>query len=145
MRKLALTMTLALAAFAGGAQSASAIAQFQKVFLDEYIENHENKEFAESIKKMKVKCLLCHQGKKRTNHNPYGKHLVPLLDKKKDMKDVDKIKAALEEVAKLHSDPKDDKSPTFGDLIKAGTLPGGKIEDVEKEPKDDEGSEESPQ
>ena len=42
----------------------------------------------------------------------------------KNEKDVDKIKEALEAVEKEHSKPGDEKSPTFGELIKEGKLPG---------------------
>jgi hypothetical protein len=134
MRKLGLMAILSMLAIGASAQPALAVVQFQNVFLKEYIDKHENKEFAKSVKEMKVKCLICHQGKKRTNHNPYGIHLVELLDRKKDLKDVEKIKAALDKVAKMHSDPKDEKSPTYGELIAAGKLPGGELEEVEKEP-----------
>ncbi len=39
-------------------------------------------------------------------------------------KDPVKIKDLLEKAAKEHSDANDDKSPTFGELIKEGKLPG---------------------
>ncbi|HEY2894440.1 MAG TPA: hypothetical protein VGJ16_09520, partial [Pirellulales bacterium] len=57
--------------------------------------------------------------------NEYGKALDELLDKKADMKDTKKIQEALETVAGKNSDPKNPSSPTFGDLIKQGKLPGG--------------------
>jgi len=125
-------MVLFTAAVAG-ADSALAVMQFQNAFMEKYIKNHEDKKFSEFVT-TKVKCFVCHQGKKRTNHNAYGVHLVELLDKKKDVRDVAKINEALDKVAKLHSDPKDDKSPTYGELIAKGTLPGGELEDVKKEP-----------
>jgi hypothetical protein len=136
MRKLGLLLVALTAAFVCG-RTAVAIAPFQKVFMEEYIDKHEDKEFAKYVK-TKAKCHICHQGKKRTNHNAYGVHLVDLLDKKKDIRDVEKIKAALEKVAKMHSDPKDDKSPTYGDLIKESKLPGGDLEELLKEPRDEE-------
>ena len=37
----------------------------------------------------------------------------------------------------MHSDPKDEKSPTYGDLIKKSQLPGGKLEDSQKEPEEE--------
>jgi hypothetical protein len=120
---------------AAGAEQALAIAQFQAAFMKEYIINHPDKEFQKLAKK--ARCHICHQGKvtiKNVHHNAYGKHLVKLLDPKTDKKDVDKMKKALADVAKMHSDPKDEKSPTYGDLIKKGELPGGKLEDSQKEP-----------
>jgi hypothetical protein len=58
------------------------------------------------------------------------------LDRKKDIRDAAKIKAALEKVAKMHSDPEDDKSPTYGEMIAASELPGGSLEEVQKEPEE---------
>ncbi|MGD9647309.1 MAG: hypothetical protein AB7U73_16470 [Pirellulales bacterium] len=72
----------------------------------------------------KVKCNVCHEGKSKKMRNDYGMALSKLLTKD-DAKDVDKIKASIEKVADEHSDPNDDKSPTFGQLLKEGKLPGG--------------------
>jgi hypothetical protein len=145
MRKFALTLLLALAAIAAvGVRSAIAIAPFQAHFIKEYINNHEDKEFAKYVK-TKAKCHICHQGKvspKNVHHNAYGKHLVKLLDPVKDKKDVEKIKKALATVAKMHSDPKDEKSPTYGELIAQSKLPGGKLEDSQREPTEEEKAEE---
>jgi hypothetical protein len=117
-------------------QRAMAIAQFQAQFIKEYVNEHPDKDFQKYVK-TKAKCHICHQGKvtpKNVHHNAYGKHLVELLDPKTDKKDIEKIKKALAEVAKMHSDPKDENSPTYGDLIKQSKLPGGKLEDSQKEP-----------
>ncbi len=136
MRKYALTVLFALAILGLGAPSAMAIAQFQAVFIKEYINDHPDEEFAKYVK-TKAKCNVCHQGKvspKNVHHNSYGTPLVELLDAEEDKKDVEKIKKALAEVAKMHSDPEDDKSPTFGDLIKESKLPGGPLEESQKEP-----------
>ena len=108
--------------------------QFYKVFDEVYLKDHENKEFVKTAQSAKMRCLICHQGRKRTNHNPYGIHLVELLDKRKDIRDVEKIKKSLAEVGKMHSDPEDDKSPTYDELIKEGKFPGGTFEEAIKEP-----------
>jgi hypothetical protein len=50
------------------------------------------------------------------------------------MKNPEKIVESLKKVEAMHSVAGDDKSPTFGDLIKEGKLPGGSIEDAKKEP-----------
>jgi rhamnose utilization protein RhaD (predicted bifunctional aldolase and dehydrogenase) len=134
MRKFALMLSFLIAA--GSAQQALAIAQFQAAFIKEYINDHPDKEFQKFVK-TKAKCHICHQGKvtpKNVHHNAYGKHLVELLDAKEDKKDLEKIKKAFEKVAKMHSDPEDDKSPTYGDLIKDSKLPGGDLEASQKEP-----------
>ena len=140
-------MRLLIAAFAlttlffASAQPALAVAKFQKVFFDHYLKEHKDEEFAEYVK-TKVKCYVCHQGKKKKNHNPYGVHLVKLLDKKKDAKDDAKIVASLEKVGKMPSNPKDKKSPTYAELIAKGQLSGGKLEDLKKEPKEEAKDEE---
>lgn len=138
MRKFALILSLVVLAL--GAEQAFAIAQFQAAFIKEYINTHPDKEFQKYVK-TKAKCHICHQGKvtpKNVHHNAYGKHLVELLDAKEDKKDAKKIKEALDKVAKMHSDPEDEKSPTYGDLIKKSQLPGGKLEDSQKEPEGEE-------
>lgn len=139
-----LILVVVVTMFATLATPASAILQFNKVFIAKYATDNDNEEFVESVKK--AKCWVCHQGKKRHYHNPYGIHLVDLLDKTKDKKDEEKISKALDKVAKLHSDPKenkpgvdpkDKKSPTFGELIAAGKLPGGTLEEAKEEPSED--------
>jgi hypothetical protein len=118
-------------------QSAHATPPFQAEFIKLYVKDHSNEEFAKMVK-TKAKCHTCHQGKKvGPHHNAYGKQLAELLDAKTDKKDVEKIKGALEKVAKMHSDPKDDKSPTFGELIAKGELPGGDLEKSKEEPKEE--------
>jgi hypothetical protein len=137
MRKFALILSLVVLAV--GAEQAFAIAQYQAAFLKAYINDHPDKEFQKYVK-TKARCNVCHQGKasiKNVHHNAYGKHLVELLDPETDKKDAKKIKEALDKVAKMHSDPKDEKSPTYGDLIKKGQLPGGKLEDSQKEPEEE--------
>ena len=136
MQKFALILSIVIVATA--AEQALAIAQFQAVFLKEYINEHPDEEFQTYVKR-KARCHICHQGKvtlKNVHHNAYGEHLVEMLDPKEDKKDVEKIKKALAEVAKMHSDPKNEKSPTYGELIKQSKLPGGKLEDSQKEPEE---------
>lgn len=139
MRNLTLIALLGLLATLGvGAPRAQATAQFQAVFLKEYINDHEDKDFAKMVK-TKARCHSCHRGKKvGPYHNAFGKHLISLLDPKKDAKDVDKIKAALAKVVKMHSDPKDEKSPTYAELIEQGKLPGGDLEEAKKDLTDEE-------
>jgi len=116
----------------------SAIVAFKKEFQKLYVTPESDEEFAKLVKSNKTGCLVCHQGKKRKHHNAYGEHLEDLLDKKEDKKDKEKIIAALKKVEKMHTDPKDDKSPTYGDLIKDNKLPGGPLEEVQKEPESSE-------
>jgi hypothetical protein len=141
MRKLALTLLLAaLVTACLGVRPAAAIAPFQAAFMKEYITNHKDKEYAKYVK-TEAKCNICHRGKvnpKNIHHNAYGKELVKLLDAKKDAKDQKKIQAALQKVAKMHSDPKDEKSPTYGELIAASKLPGGDLKESKRELTDEE-------
>jgi hypothetical protein len=55
--------------------------------------------------------------------NVYGQALDQLIEKTE--KDPAKIEAALDEVAKQKSNPDDANSPTFGELLAQGKLPGG--------------------
>lgn len=122
----------------GVAGPAHAILPFYTVFKKEYVEKHPDKKFAEEVDKASNRCFLCHQGRNRKNHNEFGKHLVPLLDKKDDAKNVEKITVELKKVMAMNVDPKDKKSKTYLDLWKEGQWPGGKLEDLKKEPKEEE-------
>jgi hypothetical protein len=77
-----------------------------------------------AAKVAEVKCNVCHEGTSKKMRNVYGQALDKLLDKD-DMKDPDKIRAALKTVEAMKVDPKNSSSPTFGELIKAGKLPAG--------------------
>jgi hypothetical protein len=59
-----------------------------------------------------------------------------MLDRKKDSKDKEKIQAAIKKVAEMHVDPKDKKSETYLDRIKASKWPGGELKELKEEPKD---------
>lgn len=134
MRKIGLMLLIGFFMTCGLARPAMAILPFFKEFTKLYDNEDPDSQLGMLLKNKKQRCLVCHQGKKKKNHNPYGIHFVELLDKKKDKKDVDKIIASLKKVAELPSDPEDDKSPTYGELIEAGKLPGGPLEELLKEP-----------
>ncbi|MEN1681128.1 MAG: hypothetical protein AAGJ46_16195 [Planctomycetota bacterium] len=112
---------------------AFAYVDFQKVFVAKYVTDESSKDFTKLVKKT-AKCYLCHQGKNKKNDNVYGEHLDELLDKG-DRKDKEKVMAALDEVAKIHSVPGDEASPTYGDLIADEKLPVD-LETAKKEPED---------
>lgn len=131
MHRLGATLVFALLLVCPGV--VRAFPKLNVAFLEEYVNDNPNKEFVELVKK-KAKCNVCHQGKNRKHRNPYGAHLADIIDMKKDGKDMVKLKAALRDVAKLHSVAGDDKSPTYGELIAEGKLPGGSLEDAMKEP-----------
>ncbi|HEY4234806.1 MAG TPA: hypothetical protein VGM76_15340 [Lacipirellulaceae bacterium] len=114
-------------------QRAAAFPEYFKAWQTEYLDSADHPAdpaFAEHVKK-DVKCLVCHQGmKSKENRNAYGAELAKILTKK-DKKNTDKIMAALKTVGDMK--PAGGKE-TFGDLIKAGKLPGGELDTLKKEP-----------
>lgn len=122
-------------------QSALGFVEFHKEWVKLHVDStdksEEAKEYEKLVAKGKYRCFTCHQGKKKTNHNPYGMHFVGVLTKD-DKKDTDKIIATLKEVAEKKVDPSDENSKTYGDLIKEKKFPGGELEDLEKEPETEE-------
>ena len=132
MQRYSVVLLLALSVVLSFARQAQAIPQFQKEFVTLYVGEDRTTDFAKLVRQ--AGCFACHQGKLRKNHNPYGIHLVELLDKKADMKNPEKIVEALKKVEVMHSVQGDDKSPTYADIIKEGKLPGGPLEEAKKEP-----------
>ncbi len=117
-----------LGLYVGTAQSRP---QYMKAFSSMYVKpdgSADDKAFAAAVKD--AKCQVCHEGEKKSNRNVYGKELAKVLkpaDAGADFRgetDPAKINDALKKVADMHIDAKDPKSPTFGDLIKEGKLPG---------------------
>ncbi len=108
-------------------QTAFGIEAFKKEFEAKYVKKDAATEAEKSLAAavMKVKCNVCHVGKTKKERNEYGKALDELLDKKADAKNTAKIQEALDKVAGQKSNPKDPNSPTFGQLIEQGKLPGG--------------------
>jgi cytochrome c2 len=111
-------------ACAGSAREAFAIKQFAEEFKAVYVK--EGTPLAAEVET--AKCNVCHKGKSKKNRNAYGEALAELLDKKADKENKEKIRQALETVAKESSDPANPDAPTFGDLIAEGKLPGGPLE-----------------
>jgi hypothetical protein len=138
MRHACLTITATMLIGFAVARPAAAVVQFYNVFKEEYLENHPDQEYAAELNKGTNKCYVCHQGKSRKHHNVFGKHLVEPLDRKTDAKDVDKIKAELAKVLEMRVNPADEKSETYADRIKAGKWPGGELEELKKEPPEQE-------
>jgi len=69
----------------------------------------------------KLSCAVCHPVKDKKKRNDYGVALTKALGKKSE-KDAAKIKAALKKV----ESEKNADGKTYGELIKAGELPGKK-------------------
>jgi cytochrome c2 len=122
---LALAIVLGVVWLGGGVPQAKADNAFKDQFIAAYVKadssDGKDKAFAAAVEK--AKCAICHEGKSKKNRNSYGKALAELLSRKTDTENKEKIQAALKKVEAKRSDPKSDKSPTFGELIKAGKLP----------------------
>ena len=119
------------------ARPANAVLPFYKVYKAEYLDNHKDKKYVAEVDKGTNKCYVCHQGKKRKNHNVFGLPLVEMLDKAKDAKDTKKISDAIKKVVAMNVDPKDKKSETYLDRINASRWPGGELKDLMAEPKEE--------
>ena len=132
--RLVCTLVMVCILLSAAARPAAAVLQFYKVWEAEYLAEHPDQDFATLVKKPANRCFVCHQGKNRKNHNAYGEHLEELLDRKKDLKDKEKILAAIKQVSEMHFDPNDDQSETFAERIAASKFPGGGLEELKKEP-----------
>ncbi|HEX3726100.1 MAG TPA: hypothetical protein VHV08_07645 [Pirellulales bacterium] len=106
--------------------SAHALEAFKKEFDNKYVKKDGTTDAEKNLAAAaeKAKCNICHVGKSKKARNEYGKALSTLLTKK-DAKNSEKIQKALDDIATMKSDPKDASSPTFGELISEGKLPGG--------------------
>jgi hypothetical protein len=134
MRSVWFALFAGLAVSACSFRPVAADQQFYNAFIDEYIRNHSDPKFVELVTK-EAKCLVCHQGmRSRKNRNKYGNEVDKLLDRKTDAKDREKIVAALKKSLAVRTDPKNDKSPTYLDLVKGSKLPGGDLAELKKEP-----------
>ena len=140
MRHVGFRTVLALLLVIGVARPSFAVLQFYMQYKKDYLDNHSDKEYAETVNKSANRCFVCHQGKKnKKNRNAFGDQLTELLDWKKDAKDKEKIAAALKKAVATHVDPKNDKSETYLDRIRASKWPAGELKDLEKEPEKKEG------
>ncbi|MEI8374974.1 MAG: hypothetical protein WCJ35_19290 [Planctomycetota bacterium] len=110
------------------ATPAVAVKEFKDAFRAKYVNPDSNaaNDVALANAFSKASCGVCHAGgEDKKIRNDYGKQLAKLLSKE-DKKNVAKIQAALDAVAKLKSNPSDPASPTFGENIARGKLPASK-------------------
>lgn len=115
-RMLVLGVVAGLAALASGlidSEKAEARPQFKKAIAAAYPDNAAVK---------KAGCGACHPVKDKKKRNDYGVALGKALGKKNE-KDAAKVKAAL---TKAEAGKSATEGKTFGDLLKAGQLPGTK-------------------
>lgn len=116
------------------AEPARATVQFQKVFIDECLDDHPDDDYVKFMRR-KARCLICHQGKGGHHDNAYGEHLAKLLDHEKDKKETEKIAQAIAAVNKLPYNPDEPDGETYADRIAASKLPAADdLEVLKKEP-----------
>jgi len=101
--------------------------EFKKMYYKPNSTDANEKKLAEAIDKIttgdadaKTSCAICHPGKSKKERNEYGMALNKLL-KKADKDDAKKIAESI----KATEGEKNAAGKTFGELIKAGMLPGG--------------------
>jgi len=111
-------------------QPAAAVLAFYKVWETEYLTNHPDQEYAKLVKKPANRCFVCHVGKNRKHRNEYGALMEEDLDPRKDVKDKEKILAAI----KKAGEGKFDDSTTFAQRIEASKFPAGELEELKKDP-----------
>jgi hypothetical protein len=127
MKKVCMMLVLGCVALAICVSSASALPPFNKEWRAKYVEGNNNAKFVDAVET--AKCNVCHMGKSKKEKNEYGKAVGKYLTKdahtaaKKISEDAaaDYIKQGL---AKAEAE-KSSSGKTFGELIKAGELPGG--------------------
>jgi hypothetical protein len=155
MRRLGcflLCAAVMFAVFHAAQRSAMAIPPFKNEFEAVYVKENpatpQETALAEAAMATTGKCWVCHvnmsnrgeKGLGKKIRNNYGKALSQLL-KKEDFgserraEEPDKVKAEIQEAMKkveaMKSDPDNADSPTFGELMAAGKLPGNDEPDPE--------------
>ncbi|QDU31522.1 hypothetical protein ETAA8_66810 [Anatilimnocola aggregata] len=126
MKKVCLTLLLGAFVVSLTAGSALALPPFAKEWTAKYVEGNENKAFVEAAGT--AKCNVCHEGTSKKMKNEYGKAVGKFLTKA----DFEAVKADAAAAKKYIVDgltkaeaEKSSGGMTFGELIKAGKLPGG--------------------
>jgi len=138
MKKFQLIGLFGLAiVFMGAVQSAHALPKFKIAFEKRYTEENSNEEFRAAVKK--EACNVCHvKGvTSKKERNVYGEALSKLIpgeaqQRLKDASDrqveeeviLKELEEAFGKVENQKVDEDKADSPTFGDLLKAGSLPG---------------------
>ncbi|MCA9208616.1 MAG: hypothetical protein KDA55_09690 [Planctomycetales bacterium] len=126
MKRFGAILLLGVAFSIVGAQPAWAIKDFADVFAEKYVDNSGNDGLKSAA--AETKCNVCHYGKSKKNRNDFGKALSKHITKGKasDLKKEDPAaaKAAIAEALEKALAEKKEGDKTFGDVLKAGMLPG---------------------
>jgi formylmethanofuran dehydrogenase subunit E len=135
MKKLGLLVLTGVMVLALNA-NVFAIPAFKKTWDAHYLEGNENADFVAAAEE--AKCNVCHYGKSKKNRTDYGKALHKFLEKddyksSRVKEEPEKVKAEILEAFKKVEEMKAEDGKTFGEKIKAGTLPGTIPADAEEE------------
>ena len=125
MKKVCVCVLLGLVAVVVSKQSAWALPPFNKEWTAKYVEGNSNAKFVEAVGT--AKCNVCHMGASKKDKNAYGKAVGKYLAKAKynEIKE-DEAKAKkyiLDGLQKAEGE-KGAGGKTYGELLKAGQLPG---------------------
>jgi len=124
--KKCVCVVLGLFAIALVVESASALPPFNKEWTGKYVEGNGNAKFIEAVGT--AKCNVCHVGTSKKDRNEYGMAVSKFLTKAKynEIKDDEAVakKYILDGLEKAAA-VKNGSGKTYGELIKAGQLPGG--------------------
>jgi hypothetical protein len=127
---LALIASISLGGFAPSALMA------QKAYNDEWKAVYHKDSKDEAFKKLvdEAKCNICHiQGANKKERNPYGAEASKVfktmkINKESPKKDPEGFKKDIAKAFKELEALKNKEGKTYGELIKAGKLPGGNTE-----------------
>jgi len=107
-------------------QCASALPPFSKEWKGKYVEGNGNAKFVEAA--TTANCNVCHVGTDRKMRNAYGMAVSKYLTKAKFQEIKDDVEVSkkyiLDGLDKAAAE-KNDSGKTYGELIKAGQMPGG--------------------
>ena len=136
MKRIVTLSILCLAVLSWLVPSAHALAPFKKAFQEKYVDKSSHQELKDAFKT--ASCNTCHvKDQKKDVRNAYGDELAKLIEgdankrmkeagkngdearKAEEMKILQELEKAFEEVAKLKSK----SGQTYGELIEAGQLP----------------------
>jgi len=122
MKKVCMCIVVGLVAGAWSLPSASALPPFNKEWTAKYNPGDKNPTYVEA------KCNVCHEGASKKMKNEYGKAVGKFLTKAKynEIKEDEAVakKYILEGLQKAEGE-KNGGGKSYGELIKAGKLPGG--------------------
>lgn len=125
MKKVCMCLVLGVITIAWSIQSASALPPFNAEWKARYVEGNSNAAFVEAVNT--AKCNVCHEGTSKKMHNAYGKVVQKYLTKAKytEIKEDEAAakKYIIEGLQKAEAE-KSANGKTYGELLKAGSLPG---------------------